>query len=291
VVLGPPALEEPARVSGRRRAGTLALVSALVGLGLGAVRPERVAAVGEDPAAELTEALHGLGPPGMVWGRLVVEEESPVGPWTPLDGIEVTLYPATPTLIAELEGIRQSARTSSAQYESAVTRVQAALTAHKSRVERQSAPAAEVDLVAEPPPVAKPRPTKTVGPPAAESPSPQGGTVVSGSAGAGGRAAGPPPEAIRTWRQKTDSAGLFAFDSVPSGDWIVVVFRVSPYGTEKLRSEPKLKQPSRAQRFLPRATGPAKEAEFWITRIRVIAGERLGLELTDRARWMAGPVR
>ena len=77
---------------------------------------------------------------------------------------------------------------------------------------------------------------------------------------------------------------------MPSGDWIVVVFRVSPYGTEK-SVEPKLKQPSRAQRFLPRATGPAKEAEFWITRIRVIAGERLGLELTDRARWMAGPVR
>jgi hypothetical protein len=226
-----------------------------------------------------------------VWGRLVVEEESPVGSWTPLDGIEVSLYPATPTLIAELESIRQSARTSSAQYESAATRVQAALAAHKSRIERQVGPAAEAELVAEPPPVPKPRPTKTGGSSGPESASPQGVTAGPGSAGAGGRAGGPPPAAVRTWRQKTDPAGLFAFDGVPSGDWIVVVFRVSAYGAEKLRSEPKLRQPSRAQRFLPRAAGPAKDAEIWITRIRVIAGERLGLELTDRARWMAGPVR
>jgi hypothetical protein len=265
-------------------------VGALLGLGL-VVRPGRVAAVGEDPAAELTEALHGLGAPGMVWGRLVVEEESPIGPWTPLDGIEVTLYPATPTLIAELEGIRQSARTSSAQYESAVARVQAALAAHKSRIERQVTPPAEVSLVAEPPLLPPPRPGKAAGASAPESAPSRGGAAPPGGAATGRAVGGPPPEAVRTWRQKTDPAGLFAFDGVPSGDWIVVVLRVSPYGTEKLRSEPKLRQPGRAQRFLPRAAGPAKEAELWMTRIRVIAGERLGLELTDRARWMAGPVR
>jgi hypothetical protein len=288
VVLGPPTLEEPSRVKTEAGPAACALLGMLLGLGALAV-PGRVSAVGEDPTAELAEALRGLGAPGMVWGRLSVDEESPVGSWTPLEGIEVTLYPATPTLITELESIRQSARGSGAQYESAVARVQAALSAHKSRIERQVAPSREVDLVAEPPLLPKPRPGKAT---ASAGPEASGasGPLASASGGAG-PASGPPPEAIRTWREKTDPAGLFAFNGVPSGDWIVVVFRVSPYGTEKLRSEPKSRQPGRAQRFLPRATGPAKEAEFWITRIRVIAGERVGLDLTDRARWMSGPVR
>jgi hypothetical protein len=270
------------------RTSASALLGVLLGLGALAV-PEGATAVGEDPTAELAEALRGLGAPGMVWGRLSVDEESPVGSWTPLDGIEVTLYPATPTLITELEGIRQSARASGAQYESAVARVQAALAAHKSRIERQVAPSREVDLVAEPPLLPKPGPGKVTG---------SGGPEVSGfpgppasTSGGAGLASGPRPEAIRTWRDKTDPAGLFAFDGVPSGDWIVVVFRVSPYGTEKARSGPKPRQAGQAQRFLPRAIGPAKEAEFWIIRIRVIPGERVGLDLTDRARWMAGPVR
>lgn len=269
---------------GGLRPGALALAGALLGLGaLGS--PGGVAAVGEDPTAELAEALRGLGAPGMVWGRLVVDEESPVGAWTPLDGIEVTLYPATPALLAELEAIRQSARASAAQYESAVTRVQAALAAHKGRIERQAPPPPEADLVAEPPLLAKPRPKVM------EASGPGGVTAGSPGATPPGRSAGPAPEATRTWRQKTDPAGLFAFEGVPSGDWIVVVFRVSPYGTEKVRADSKARQPGRAQRFLPRATGPAKEGEFWITRIRVVAGERLALELTDRARWMTGPVR
>ena len=262
---------------GGGRLGALALAGALLALGALGV-PGRAAAVGEDPTAELAEALRGLGAPGMVWGRLAVEEESPVGAWTPLDGIEVTLYPATPTLIAELEGIRQSARTSGAQYESAVTRVQAALAAHRSRIERQAPPPTEVDLVAEPPLLAKS---------SAKAADPSG----SPGAAALARPAGPSPEATRTWRQKTDPAGLFAFDGVPSGDWIVVVFRVSPYGSEKTKPESRPRQAGRTQRFLPRTTGPAKEAEFWITRIRIVAGERVGLELTDRARWMTGPVR
>jgi hypothetical protein len=269
----------------RLRSGALALAGALLGLGaLGS--PGRIAAVGEDPTAELAEALRGLGAPGMVWGRLVVDEESPVGAWTPLDGIEVTLYPATPALLAELEGIRQSARASAAQYESAVTRVQAALAAHKSRIERQAPRSVEVELVAEPPLLPKPQPAKATDPSG-----PQGGTARSPGAPTPSRPAGPSPEATRAWRQKTDPAGLFAFEGVPSGDWIVVVFRVSPYGTEKIRADPKARQPGRAQRFIPRTTGAAKEGEFWITRIRIVAGERLGLELTDRARWMTGPVR
>jgi hypothetical protein len=252
--------------------------------------PERALAVGEDPAAELAEALRGLGAPGMVWGRLAVEEESPVGPWTPLDGLEVTLYPATPALIAELDGIRQSARASSAQYESAVARVQAALAAHKSRVERLVAPLREPELVAEPPLLAKSSATQVPGPSLAapsssSAPGPAGNVATADGAGPA------PRQGVRVWSQKTDPAGLFAFDGVPSGDWIVVVFRTSPYGTDKARSDAKSRQPGRAQRFLARTPSPAKEGELWITRIRVVAGERVGLDLTDRARWMAGPVR
>ena len=120
--------------------------------------PAASGAVGEDPAAEVTEALRSLGPPGLLWGRLAIEEESPVGAWTPLSGTEVTLYPATPALITELERIRQSARTSATQYESAVARVQAALAAHQGRIDRQTAPPPSPGqgLVAEPPLVVGP---------------------------------------------------------------------------------------------------------------------------------------
>jgi len=277
-------------VKGRSRTRALALVGLLLGLGAVTI-PDEVLAVGEDPATELAEALHGLGAPGLVWGRLVFEEESPVGTWTPLEGIEVTLYPATPSLIAELDGIRQSARTSSANYESAVSRVQAALAAHKGRVERLVAPLAEPELVAEPPLVAKPPPAKLTEPATPSASAPGSGTSAQGSPSPPTATSGPPVAGIRVWHQKTDPSGLFAFEGVPSGDWIVVAFRVSPYGTEKARSEPKPRQAGKPQRFLPRATGPAKEAEFWISRIRVVTGERVGLELTDRARWMAGPVR
>jgi hypothetical protein len=226
-----------------RRAAVLVLLVAAV--------PGIVGAVGEDPAAEVTEALRRLGPPGGVWGRLAVEEESPVGAWTPLADVEITLYPATPALVAELDRIRQSARASAAQYESAVSWAQAALAAHQGRVDRQS-------------------------------PSP--------AAPSGGAASPEPPP--HPWRQKTDPAGIFAFDAVPSGDWIVVAIRVSPYSAEKLRSDPKPRQAARtAQRFLSRPVTPPKEAELWITRIRVIAGERVALDLSDRARWLVGPVR
>jgi hypothetical protein len=277
-------LEEPARVR-RRRAGALVAGAALVAVSV-AGSPGSARALGEDPAAEITEALRSLGPPGVLWGRLAIEEESPLGPWTPLNGIEVTLYPATPSLVAEIERIRQSARGSGAQYESAVTRVQAALAAHQSRIDHQTPSPAREELVAEPPFIVKPRPKPAAAP---------GGTDRSGAAPAS-RGAAPASSAAEeprnAWRQKTDPAGLFAFDPLPAGDWLVVVIRVSPYaGSEKTRPAPRPRQQSKAQAFLPRTAGPAKEAEVWVSRVRVVTGERVGLELTDRARWMVGPVR
>jgi hypothetical protein len=78
---------------------------------------------------------------------------------------------------------------------------------------------------------------------------------------------------------------------VPSGDWLVVAVRTAPYAAEKLRAAPKPKPSSRTQGFMPRATGPAKEVEIWVTRIHVVKDERLALDLTDRARWLVGPIR
>jgi len=71
----------------------------------------------------------------------------------------------------------------------------------------------------------------------------------------------------------------------------VVAVRVAPYAAEKLRAAPKPRQSTRTQGFLPRAAGPAKEVELWVTRIHVVTGERVALDLTDRARWLVGPIR
>ena len=261
-----------------------ARASVAILLGVGAVLLPVVArGVGEDPGAEVAEALRSLGPPGMLWGRFVVEEESPLGAWTPIAGVEVTLYPATPALVAELERLRQSARDSGAQYESAVARVRSALAVHQARLDGKSPETWGSDgaLPAEPPvPLAvRPAPPTTVALPKRRLPAAPG-------------AAPPPGEPVpaHPWRQSTDPGGLFAFDSLPSGDWLVVATRVSAYAGQKLRAAPR-QQAGSSRGFLPRATGPAKETEIWVARVRVGADERVGIELTDRARWLAGPVR
>jgi len=284
-------LEEPTHVNRRRAAVALGLSAGVFALGI-AGAPVPLGAVGEDPAGEVAEALRSLGAPGMVWGRLAIEEESPAGAWTPLGGVEVTLYPATPTLIAELDQIRRSARTSATQYESAVARVQTALAAHQGRVDRQSGPPPSPGgRAVEPRNVGTPPISGPPAPKASGSPRSQDATERPGSAGAPSKAPEERAEARHPWRQKTDPAGLFAFDGVPSGDWLVVAIRVSPYAAEKLRAESKPRAAARGQRFLPRVSTPAKEAELWVTRVRVVAAERAGLQLTDRTRWLTGPLR
>ena len=260
-----------------------ARASVAILLGVGAVLlPVIARAVGEDPGAEVAQALRSLGPPGMLWGRFVVEEESPLGAWTPIAGVEVTLYPATPFLVAELERLRQSARDSAAQYESAVARVQGALAVHQARLDGKNPETWGSDgaLPAEPP---VPLAVRAAPPKTAALPPPRGLPPPPGAV--------PPPDTpAHPWRQSTDPAGLFAFDSLPSGDWLVVAIRVSAYAGQKLRAAPR-QQAGSGRGFLPRATGPAKETEIWVARVRVGAAERVGIELTDRARWLAGPVR
>jgi hypothetical protein len=246
--------------------------------------------VGEDPGAEVAEALRTLGPPGVLWGRLIVDEESPLGAWTPVAGVQVTLYPATPALVSELERIRQSARDSGAQYESAVARVQEVLAVHQARLDGKSPETLGSDgaLPAEPPLLSAPVARPVEAPPTVSNSLRRlllpGRTGVVASPGQPTDVSSPHP-----WRQNTDPTGLFAFESLPSGDWLVVAVRIAAYGGQRLRAPPQ--QSGRGRGFLPRATGPAREAEIWVVRVRVGAAERVGLELTDRARWLAGPVR
>jgi hypothetical protein len=250
-----------------------------------ALLPSAARAAGEDPVSEVAAALRSLGPPGLLWGRFAIEEESPAGAWTPLAGVEVTLYPATPTIIAELERIRRSARTSGAEYESAVARALAALALHQARVAGQTPPAEVAPEGSAPAAPAVPAPAKAVPKPlpGARPAGPGGETPVTGT-----------PEATAAaprWRQRTDPAGLFAFDDLPSGDWLLVATRVTPYSAEKLRAAPRPRSATQGLRFAPRASTPAKEAEIWVVRARVGAAERVGLELSDRARWLVGPLR
>jgi len=257
------------------------LAAAVSPVGTGPAIPARA----DDPAAEVTEALRQLGPPAFLWGRLAVEEESPDGPWTPLGGVDVDVYPAVPSLLAELEAIRRSARASGAEYESAVARLQAALAVHRTRVEtliqggapRSSGPRGRVVVSREGDgfhgePAASPSPTEAGAPGAGES-----------------SAAVTRPKGGEPRRQTTDPAGLFVFDGLPAGDWLVVAIRIIPIGQN--RTAPKALSPSRSKNFLPSTTGPTKEAEVWLATVHLAPGGRTPLVLTDRARYMVGPVR
>jgi len=216
--------------------GVILLALALAGLGPGAA----------DPPSEVARALAALGPPGLLWGRLAVEEESPDGPWTPLAGVEVRLYPYADSVATELEQIRRQARDSARGYDTAISRLQARLEAY----------AAQLDQAA------------------------RGGTSRGWADG----------EPVR--RRVTDPAGLFVFDTLPSGDWLLVAVRVTEFTAAPGRIEPRRESRSGPDStFLPRPRTALKNAEVWLTRVRVEAGERARLFLTDRGRFMAGPVR
>jgi hypothetical protein len=213
----------------------------------------------EDPVAELTRALQSLGAPGLLWGRLAVEEESPEGPTTPLVGVEVVLYPYVPSLTADLARIRESARGSGAEYESAVARLQ----------ERLKAFAAQV---------------VALGPRTAQA--------------APGDAPRPAPgaDAGLVRRRTTDAAGIFVVEDLPSGEWLLVALHLTPYSPK----EPRNRSSSLKKKgggggefggFLTRPSTPAREAEVWVTRVRVPPGDRARAMLTDRTRFMVGPLR
>lgn len=210
-------------------------------------------ATAQDPAAEATRAIQSLGQPGLLWGRLAAEEESPEGLWTPLGGVAVTLYPYTPSLAADLERIRDGARTSGPEYVAAVDRLQERLRAYEVQV---------AALTGRPVP------------------------------SAAGEAGGPDVALVR--RVTTDPTGLFVFDRLPAGDWLLVAVYTSPYSPRQTKQAPPKAAGRHSSRrgdaFLPSAPRAAKEAEVWVTRVRVAPTERTRLFLTDRAHFMVGPI-
>ncbi len=211
----------------------------------------------EDPVAELTRALQSFGLPGLLWGRLAVEEESPDGSLTPLVGVEIVLYPYIPSLAADLARIRESARGSGAEYESAVARLRERLKAFEAQV---------VTL--------GPRPARPVQ----------------------GDASRPAPDTDHglVRRRTTDAAGIFVVEDLPSGEWLLVVFHLTPYSQPKeprTRKSPRKGGGGEFGGFLTRPSTPAKEAEVWVTRVRVAPDDRARALLTDRTRFMVGPLR
>jgi hypothetical protein len=224
---------------------------------LPAVHPP--ASMAEDPVAELTRAIQSFGPPGLLWGRLAVEEESPDGSLTPLVGVEIVLYPYVPSLAADLARIRDSARGSGAEYESAVARLRERLKAFEAQV---------VTL--------GPRPART--------------------AQADVSRPSPPPDTDHglVRRRTTDAAGIFVVEDLPSGEWLLVVFHLTPYSQPKeprTRKSPQKRGGGELGGFLTRPSTPAKEAEVWVSRVRVGPDDRARALLTDRTRFMVGPLR
>lgn len=173
----------------------------------------------------------------VLWGRIVLDEESPDGPVAPQAGVEVRLVPVGPGLLETLDAIRRGARTSGQDYEAAVKRALDALGWR--------------DL----PPG---------GAPASSSP----GTVA---------------------RRVTDPDGIFLFEEVPPGAWLVVGLRLSPLG-RGLGDPSARRGTSRPGAFLTGAPRPARRAELWLSPIQVTAGERRSVLWSDRSRFLMGPL-
>jgi hypothetical protein len=174
-----------------------------------------------------------FGPPN-VWGRVMVEDESPEGPWTPLAGVDVRLLPDPRPLLAELERIRQAGRGSWRNHDQAVARILTVLEARQARAK-----------------------------------------------GAG--------EA--TFQDATDAWGLFRFSRVPTGDWLLVAILITPYRRAPETRAPKPKASRRGPGFLEESAPAPREAEVWVAPVSVEGGRAARVMMTERARWMAGPVR
>jgi hypothetical protein len=196
--------------------------------------PDRASDKPADAEAPFEEAEGAPPEPPNVWGRVMVEEESPEGPWTPLSGVEVGLLPDPRPLMAELERIRQASRGSWRNYDQAVARLLAALEVRHAQA-------------------------KDAG--------------------------------QRRFQQATDAWGVFRFSRVPPGEWLLVAILISPYRRSLDKPPPKAKPTKRGPGFLDDGAPPPKEAEVWLTQLTVEEGRSTRAVLSERARWMAGPVR
>jgi hypothetical protein len=219
-------------------------------------------ATAADQAAEGTAAS---APSGLVWGRLSVEEESAHGAFTPLAGVEVRAYPLAPGLLQDLERIRDTARDSARQHDTAIARLRETLGPAASGAKPANAPH---------------RSTVEATPPPREESGPVPSQPAPGS--------GAEPER----RRSTDSAGVFAFHDLPPGEWLLVAIRVTPYASRQAAAENPRGRQTKASRFSGSTATPTdvRHAEVWVAPVRVGPGERVRLFWTDRSRFMAGPV-
>jgi hypothetical protein len=286
-------MEERSRLSVTRR--RTAAVLALLAFGLGT-------AAGQADVGEVSRAVKALGSPGTLWGRLAVEEESPDGPWTPLAGVAITVYPYTAELAADLERIRDGARASGRDYDAAIARLQERLGAHATQV----AAVTGIPLPVQTPSVTQ---SSAPSPPSAAKPATQGVLAeLAGRLGLAEKPADPAPKDATppgsgdaapssaeglVRRATTDATGVFLFKFLPAGDWLVVAIQTSTYSAPR-------RPPSSASRAAPgknrdgfpeRERPQAKEAEVWVIRTRVVPDEPARLLLTDRSRFMVGPIR
>jgi hypothetical protein len=281
-------MEELPAVTGTRRRAAACVVTLVLALGS--------AAGGRADEAELSRAVKALGVPSALWGRLAVEEESPDGAWTPLAGVAVTLYPYTAGLATDLERIRDGARASGRDYDTAIARLQERLGAHASQVGALTGTSAPTRPAPQPAPAARPPvpPTQSSGlfgrpAGAPREPDPARAGEPDGEA--------PPSSAGGLIRRATsDPAGLFVFGALPAGDWLVVAIQTSAYSAPH-------RPPSSSSRrsgissgrlsdgFLERERPQAKEAEVWVIRVRVAPDQPTRVLLTDRSRFMVGPSR
>jgi hypothetical protein len=318
----PAGLTDPApwRAPGYRVA-LASVLAMLVAVPLGIAAPESP----RSPAA--------ARPPGFLWGRLAVEEESPEGPWMPLSGITVALYPHAATVLADLERIRDQARGSGPDYDAAVGRLQDRLRGYEVELGGQGPPPAPAPersgwrLFGDRPAAERRAESRSpAGPVPGDRPSgvpvpgdrSPGGPAASGGAGAPPAGAGPvatpqtgagpvatpppgagpvatPSPASPVRRTVTDRHGLFLFPDLPAGEWLLVAIQITDYRAVRSESgQPGGRRPlgrGGGGAFLPRTVTPAREAEVWVAPVRVTPGERTRLFLTDRGRFLVGPIR
>ena len=276
--------------------GALALGAVLLALGIAGATGD-VQAVGEDPAAEVTEALRSLGPPGLRLGPPRHRGGVPRGgldaaqrdPGHPLPGHARPRRGAR-TDPAERADVRRPVRVGGGRG----SRRPSPPTRAASIARAAPLPSPGQGLVAEPPLVAAPRAAKPAASPGTGVRSAPGSARRRRSRPSGGAERRPrgAPESRRTRgaRRRTRPGSSRSPRSRRATGWSS---RSASRRMRRRRSEPSRRpgSPVGHENFLPRAGAPAKEAELWVTRVRVVAGERVGLNLTDRARWLVGPLR
>ena len=236
------------------------------------------------------------GRPGWCGAASPSRRSHPSAPGRRSAGSRSRSIPATPTLVTELERIRQQ-RTGLRR----PVRVRGGARPDGARgpprprsIGRARRLPTEGEAPAAAPPPRPPRQPACAGsppkPPGSSRPRRRGGRGPGGDAVRAAARRRNPQAPPHPWRQKTDPAGLFAFEGVPSGDWLVVAIRVSPYAAERLRCASRsLARPAAAR--VPPAGGEPRQGGRALGDPRPGRARRSGWasSSTDRGALARGP--